>query len=76
MKLYPYCVTNLNLGYTFRTRSAKSVRLGVAVYNLFNAEYCSNGYGYSEAYEGVQTDVAYYFPQAPTNVLANVTVKF
>ena len=76
MKLDAYCVTNLNLGYTFRTRSAKSVRLGVAVYNLFNAEYCSNGYGYSEAYEGVQTDVAYYFPQAPTNVLANVTVKF
>lgn len=77
MKLDAYCVTNLNLGYTFRTRSAKSVRLGVAVYNLFNAEYCNNGYGYSECYEpGVQTDVAYYFPQAPTNVLANVTVKF
>ena len=76
MKLDAYCVTNLNLGYTFRTRSARSVRLGLAVYNLFNAEYSNNGYGYSECYEGAQTDVAYYFPQAPTNVLANVTVKF
>jgi len=76
MKLSEYCVTNLNLGYTFRTRSAKSIRLGLAVYNLFNAEYCNNGYGYSEAYEGAQSDYAFYFPQAPTNVLANVTVKF
>ena len=26
LSLGRYCVTNLNLGYTFRTRSAKSVR--------------------------------------------------
>ncbi len=76
MKLDAYCVSNLNLGYTFRTRSAKSVRVGLAVYNLFNAEYSNNGYGYSEAYEKKQSDYAFYFPQAPTNVLANVTVKF
>lgn len=76
MKLDAYCVTNLNLGYTFHTRSAKSVRLGVAVYNLLNAEYSNNGYGFSEYYENAQHDTAYYFPQAPTNVLANVTINF
>lgn len=76
MKLDAYCVTNLNLGYTFHTRSAKSVRLGVAVYNLFNAKYSNNGYGFSEYYEDAQHDTAYYFPQAPTNVLANVTINF
>ncbi len=76
MKLDAYCVTNLNLGYTFRTKRSGTVRLGLAVYNLFNAKYCNNGYGYSEADKDGQYDVAYYFPQAPTNVLANVTVKF
>ena len=81
MQLDAYCVTNLNLGYTFRTRAAKSVRIGLSVNNLFNTEYESNGYGWSEAYTGSdgqteQTDHAFYFPQAPTNVLANVTVKF
>lgn len=76
MKLDSYCVTDLNLGYTFRTKRSGTVRLGLAVYNLFNAKYCSNGYGYSEADSDGQYDTAYYFPQAPTNVLANVTVKF
>ncbi|MEG1610995.1 MAG: TonB-dependent receptor [Alistipes sp.] len=82
MKLDAYCTTNLNLGYTFHTRNAKSVRLGLAIYNLFDANYCTNGYGYSEYYADkdgqpkTQHDTAYYFPQAPVNVLANVTVTF
>lgn len=76
MMLDPYCVTNLNLAYTFRTRSARSVRLGLLINNLFDTEYEGNGYGYSEYYGGEQHDNAFYFPQAPLNVLANVTVKF
>lgn len=76
MQLDAYCVTNLNLGYTLRTRAARSIRFGLQVNNLFDTEYESNGYGWSEAYEGEQTDHAYYFPQAPLNVLANVTVRF
>ncbi|MDE5851389.1 MAG: TonB-dependent receptor, partial [Alistipes sp.] len=76
MQLDAYCVTNLNLGYTLRTRAARSIRFGLQLNNLFDTEYESNGYGWSEAYEGAQTDHAFYFPQAPLNVLANVTVRF
>ncbi|MEG2061483.1 MAG: TonB-dependent receptor [Alistipes sp.] len=76
LSLDSYCVTNLNLSYTLRTRAAKSVRFGLAVYNLFDATYSSNGYGYSYVYDGKRTDMSYYFPQAPLNVLANVTVRF
>lgn len=76
MQLDAYCVTNLNLGYTLRTRVARSIRFGLQINNLFDTEYESNGYGWSEAYEGEQTDHAFYFPQAPLNVLANVTVRF
>ena len=76
MMLDAYCVTNLNLGYTLRTRAARSVRFGLQISNLFNSTYESNGYGWSEAYEGEQTDHAYYFPQAPLHALANITLKF
>ena len=76
MKLDAYCVTNLNLGYTLRTKAVRSVRFGVQIYNLFNSEYCSNGYGWSEAYDGERTDHAFYFPQAPLHALANVTLSF
>ncbi len=76
LSLDAYCVTDLNLGYTLRLKSARSVRFGVALYNLFSTEYCSNGYGYSYMYKGERCDDAFYFPQAPLNVLANVTVKF
>jgi iron complex outermembrane receptor protein len=76
LSLDAYTVTNLDLAYTLKTRSAKSVRFGVTIYNLLNASYCSNGYGYSYMWDGVRYDEAYYFPQAPLHALANVTVKF
>ena len=76
LTLDAYTVTNLDLGYTLHTRSAKNVRFGVAIYNLFNAKYCSNGYGYSYMWDGVRYDEAYYFPQAPLHMLANVTIGF
>ena len=76
LSLDAYTVTNLDLAYTLKTRSAKSVRLGVTIYNLLNASYCSNGYGYSYMWDGLRYDEAYYFPQAPLHALANVTVKF
>ncbi len=75
-QLDSYCVTHLNLGYAFRTKAAKQVRLGLTIYNLFDARYESNGYGYSYMYKGERYDMAYYFPQAPIHVLGNVTVRF
>ena len=76
LTLDAYCVTNLDLAYTLQTKAAKSVRLGVSIYNLLNSKYCSNGYGYSYMWDGERYDEAYYFPQAPLHVLANVTIKF
>ena len=76
LTLDSYCVTNLDLAYTLRAASVKSVRFGVTIYNLLNALYCSNGYGYSYMWGGERYDEAYYFPQAPLHVLANVVIKF
>ena len=53
----------------------------MTIYNLFNQEYCSNGYGYSYMDTWSEAtprriDMAYYFAQAPLHVLGNVTVNF
>ena len=76
LSLDAYCVTNLDLSYLMKLRDGGSIRMGLAVNNLFSTLYESNGYGYSYVYEGVRYDDAFYFPQAPINVLANVTVNF
>lgn len=76
LTLDSYTVTNLDLAYTLPCKGLKSVRLGLTIYNLYDARYSSNAYGYSYMWDGQRYDEAYYFPQAPLHVLANVTVKF
>ncbi len=76
LSLDAYCVTNLDLGYTLRTKAEHSVRFGLRVENLFSTLYESNGYGYSYMWDGERYDEVYYFPQAPINFLANVTINF
>ena len=71
-----YCVTNLDLSYSMKLRDGGAIRMGLAVNNLFSTLYESNGYGYSYMWDGVRYDDAFYFPQAPINVLANITVSF
>lgn len=79
MALGAYFVNNLRLDYTFRLRTLKSLTVGCTVYNLFNKKYYSNGYGWSDisgSANETRVNSMYYFPQAGTNVLANVTFRF
>lgn len=75
-----YFVSNLNLAYTFKLPSLKSVTVGCTVYNLFNEEYENNGYAGSGFYydgdQRVRYDYAGYAVQAGTNFLAHLTLKF
>lgn len=76
LSLDAYSVTNLDLGYSLSLKNERSVRFGVTINNLFSTLYESNGYGYSYMWDGERYDEAFYFPQAPINFLANVTVNF
>ncbi|MCB9018153.1 MAG: TonB-dependent receptor [Prevotellaceae bacterium] len=76
MKLDSYMVSSLQLGYTLKVDNARNIRFGLMVNNLFNEKYCSHAYGYSGIYGGQRVDEVFYFPQATTNVLANVTYTF
>ena len=74
-----YCVSDLDLSYTLRTKRVERVRFGVKIGNLFNAKYCASGYGGSWLEGATLADRgswACYFPQATISALANVTVNF
>ena len=74
-----YCVSDLDISYTLRTKRIEKVRFGVKIGNLFNAKYCASGYGGSWL-EGAtlaeRGSWACYFPQATISALGNVTIHF
>lgn len=86
--LDPYCTTNLDLSYTFTCiPRVKSLTLGVAVFNLFNAKYESNGAAYTcvksngqggaMAYQDDDwNSYAVFAAQAPTNFLFHLSIRF
>ena len=72
----PYFVENLKFSYTLITKKIfKSVDFIFQVNNLFNKKYESNGYTYNYFYGGELTVENYYFPMAPTNVLAAINIR-
>ena len=74
-----YCVSDLDISYTLRTKRIEKVRFGVKIGNLFNAKYCASGYGGSWLEGATLADRgswACYFPQATISALGNVTVNF
>lgn len=80
LKLDAYCVSNLRLNYTFNLPAMKFINVGLAVNNIFNKMYSSNGYGYSMMIKEGDSTFRYndmgYFPQAGINVIGSVTFRF
>ena len=75
-----YCVSNLDLSYTFQLPKVKSVRVGATVYNLFNEKYENNGYAgsgfYMDRAEKVRYNYAGYAAQAGINLLGHISLSF
>ena len=78
-KLDAYCVSNLDVSYTFSPKSlAKNASIGVTVYNLFDEEYENNGWASSSYLNTPDTRQNYtgYAAHAGINFLAHLTLKF
>jgi iron complex outermembrane recepter protein len=69
LTLDAYFVNDIRLNYSFKPNGIKGMDVSLLVNNIFNEEYESNGATYGDG-------VAYYFPQAGTNFLAMLTLKF
>ncbi|MFZ4582198.1 MAG: TonB-dependent receptor [Paludibacter sp.] len=72
-----YFVNNLNMGYELTLRKAKSIQFNLLVNNLFNTQYITNGWTwYSWYFNDTRKNDLRFFPQAGTNFLASITLKF
>jgi iron complex outermembrane receptor protein len=75
-KLNGYWVNNARLGYDFSFKGVKNMNIGLLANNILNKKYESNGYTYGFISEGNRINENFYFPQAGTNFLLSLNVKF
>lgn len=72
----PYTTCDVRFHYGIKLRPFKELSLTLAVNNIFNKKYQSNGYTYSYIYGGSLTTQNYYFPQAGTNWLLGLNIRW
>lgn len=70
-----YYTLDARLSYTLFPKKLKEVSFSILANNILNNLYSSNGYTYSYIYGETITE-NFYYPQAGTNFLAGLTVKF
>ena len=82
-KLESYFINDFNINYVIKPNKLfKSIIISGLVNNIFNVEYVSNGYygTYDDTWsvpgETTTLDYAGYYPQATTNFLLGVNLKF
>lgn len=71
-----YLTCDVRLHYGVKLRPFKELAFTLAVNNIFNRLYESNGYTFSYIYGGSLTTHNYYYPQAGTNWLLGVNMKW
>lgn len=76
IKLDAYFVHDLRINYSLRLKPFREIAVFGSVYNLFNNLYSANAWAYRYSSGGeFQQDMGYY-PQATTNFLLGVNIKF
>ncbi len=71
-----YFINDLKLDYRFAVKGLKHLNLSLLVNNIFDVMYESNGYTFGYAGGGAEIRENYYYPQAGTNFLAALSVRF
>ena len=71
-----YFVNNLLMSYSFKTKYIKEIGLSLLVNNIFSEKYSSNAWVYDYYLDGAKSEMNGYFPQAPVNFMAGISLKF
>ena len=83
--LSDYLTNDLDLSYTFKLKSIKSVTIGGTLYNLTSRKYDNNGWAYCEIGKDANgnpyawtTDLyeSGFAPQAPFHFMAHMSLNF
>lgn len=75
-KLNAYFTNDLRGIYTIKTKGLREISFSVLANNIFNTLYESNGYTYSYYYTTDKITENFYYPQAGTNFMAGISLKF
>lgn len=75
-KLDPYFINSLRIDFEPEIRIIKRAELQLVINNIFNTEYESNAYGGNWFEDGVEKSWSYFFPQAGTNFMIKLGLKF
>ncbi|WP_421892809.1 TonB-dependent receptor [Marinoscillum sp.] len=71
-----YFVNDLKMDLSFASKQVKQIGISLMVNNIFDVKYVSNGYTFGYAGGDYMVRENYYYPQAGTNFLAAVSLKF
>jgi iron complex outermembrane receptor protein len=71
-----YLVNDVRLNYNFKIMGVKNVSAGLLINNVFSEKYQSDGATYPDIEGGKVVNYNYFFPQAPINFLASLSIKF
>ena len=75
-KLDAYFTNDIRLSYTFKPTWAKQISVNMLLNNVFNEMYSSNGYTFGYIAGGGLIQENFYYPQAGTNFLIGLNLKF
>ena len=74
--LDPYFVNDILFSYSLFPKFMKEVGFTLRFNNIFNVKYESNAWVYRYYYDGSYDTYDGYFPQAGTNFMAGIALKF
>src|SRR5690606_29912457 len=74
----PWLVNNLQAMYSFSAFGIERIDLNLLVNNIFNAKFANSGYTYSMIMEstGQRDFFNFYYPQAETNAMLGLNIRF
>src|SRR6185295_15943967 len=75
-KLDAFFVNDVRFNYSITTKWIRELGFILALNNVFNEQYESNGYTYGYIAGGKRVTVNFYYPQAGINVLGGISLKF
>lgn len=71
-----YFINDLNARYNFSALGIKDIELNLLINNIFDVKYESNGYTWGYMWEGYLYQQNNYYPQAGTNFLVGLKLRF
>ena len=74
-KIDSYFINDLRVVYSLHPKYMREIAISVFVNNLFDVKYASNGYTYGY-FAGSEIRQNYYYPQAGTNFMAMLALRF